>query len=261
MVDAPGILFGKVMHKRIFPKVNQFTYGIYYISVPISDIHSLNDGVRFGVNRAGLLSFHEKDHGDRSGGNLEIWARKILEDWEIGNADGQIVLLTMPRVLGYVFNPVSFWLCFDTQKKLRAVICEVNNTFGETHSYICARDDGAPIEKEDSLETGKVFHVSPFLEREGHYKFRFSYTEGGFGAWIDFYDEKGEKKLLTSLMGRFAPWSRKERKRAFWGYPLVTLKAIALIHFQAARILLKKINYVSKPVQKPERTSVTRYLD
>ena len=156
----------------------------------------------------------------------------------------------MPRVFGYVFNPVSFWYCFDSSEKLRAVICEVNNTFGETHSYICAHNDQAEIGKDDILEGQKVFYVSPFLEREGHYKFRFSLPNSKMGAWIDFYDDEGRKKLVTALSGNFEDLSLQSCRRAFWIYPLVTLKSISLIHWQALKLLFKRAKYVPKPLQK-----------
>lgn len=258
MVESAQFLFGKVMHKRIFPKVNQFTYGIYYIAVPVDDIQIMQNGFLFGVNKPGLLSFYSKDHGDRRGSDLGNWVRDILKKHDIQQANGGITLLTMPRVLGYVFNPVSFWLCRDKADRLIAVICEVNNTFGETHSYLCVKNDGSALEKEDEIEARKLFHVSPFLKREGSYKFRFSCTKQGFGAWIDFYDHSKNKQLLTLLSGQFEDFSKTSIKKAFWGFPLVTLKAIVLIHLQAVRLLFKGIRYVPKPDQLSDKTSSTK---
>src|SRR6202012_458830 len=105
-------------------------------------LQEIYSGRLFGLDRFGLLSFYNRDHGDRSGSDLASWARAVLHSAKVTNADGEIVLITLPRVLGYTFNPVSFWLCHDKTGDLRAVICEVNNTFGETHSYICAHPDG-----------------------------------------------------------------------------------------------------------------------
>lgn len=242
-------MFGRVMHKRLFPKVNAFNYGIYYLALPLSKISSSLENKYFKLNRWGLLSFYNKDHGYRDGEDLNIWAQAVLQDQGVNNIDGEIILLTMPRVFGYVFNPVSFWYCFDKSKILKAVICEVNNTFGETHTYICAHDDGHEITQDDYLEGQKVFHVSPFMEREGHYKFRFSQSNDKMGAWIDFYDEKSQKKLLTALNGKYVKMDQKSCGKAFWRYPLITIKSIFLIHYQAVKLFFKGTEYVPKPLQ------------
>lgn len=259
---APRILFGKVMHKRLFPKVNAFTYGIYYIAVPLSQIDMLADGRRFAVDRFGISSFYRKDHGDRNGSDLTGWARGILQEQNVMTADGDILLITMPRILGYVFNPVSFWLCLDRMGSLRAVICEVNNTFGETHTYLCAMPEGDVIPDDIELTGEKLFHVSPFLKREGHYRFRFSFRDDAFGAWINFYDAHGRKQLLTALSGHFSTWTRASRRKAFWGYPLVTLKAVGLIHWQAIKLITRGIRYIPKPrqsdLQKSSAKNITK---
>ena len=255
MEITPQILFAQVMHKRFFPKVNAFRYGIYYLALPLSKLSREIENSYFKINRWGLLSFYNADHGKRDGKDLLIWARDVLSANGIKKADGEIILVTMPRVFGYVFNPVSFWYCYDKSKKLRAVICEVNNTFGETHSYICAHDDQKEITGGDYLTGKKLFHVSPFMEREGHYKFRFNVTPEKMGAWIDFYDGAGQKKLVTALTGHFVDLSKKSCSRAFWRYPLITIKSIFLIHWQAVKLFFKRAEYVPKPIQYEERSS------
>ena len=255
------IFFGKVMHKRLIPKENLFTYGIYYIASPLSKLQEFAlDKFRFGVNKSGLMSFKDKDHGPCNGKPLEPWARNILEEYGITQADGDIMLVTMPRVMGYVFNPVSFWLCHDKNESLRAVLCEVHNTFGERHTYLCAHADHRPINRDDILEAQKVFHVSPMLKREGRYTFRFDTHDDKFGVWIDYFNADGDKQLITSLIGKMLPYNEKTYARAFLMYPLVTLKAIMLIHWQAIKILSKGIKYIRRPEQKPERVSATKNL-
>ncbi|MEM6781358.1 MAG: DUF1365 domain-containing protein [Pseudomonadota bacterium] len=252
----PALFFGKVMHKRLFPKVNGFNYGIYYLTLPLSKLSDIS----IARNRFAAMSFYESDHGPKDGSDLEVWARDILKTYNV-NADGEIVLIAMPRIFGYVFNPVSFWMCFDRQQNLRAVICEVNNTFGETHSYLCAHADSRPIEKDDVMTGQKLFHVSPFLKREGYYTFRFDWQGDKFGTWIDFYGGRGDKQLLTSLMGKIEPMTQKTKTKAFWGYPLVTFKAIALIHWQAFKLVFKGIKYISKPKQIDSRVSGVENLN
>jgi hypothetical protein len=253
-INTPSIMTGKVMHKRLFPKVNAFTYDIYYLCTPLSQLNSLP----IARNKFSAISFHDKDHGKRDGSSLENWARDILKTYNIDKADGDITLICMPRILGYVFNPVSFWLCTDKEQNLRAVICEVNNTFGESHSYLCVHDDQSPLSSDDILHAQKLFHVSPFLEREGDYTFRFNIKEDKIGVWIDFYDAGGNKKLITSLMGILQPMTRKNIRKIFWQYPLITVKAISLIHWQALKLIAKGIKHIKKPTQRSENISITK---
>ena len=251
-----SIFFGKVMHKRLFPKINAFVYGIYYLAFPLSQINVLP----LAYNRPGFISFYDRDHGPCDGSSLEGWARDILRDYGMTQTDGEIVLVCMPRIMGYVFNPVSFWLCYDKTENLRAILCEVHNTFGERHTYLCAHKNQKTIGTDDVIKGQKVFHVSPFLKREGHYTFRFDVHNNGFSAHIDFYDGEEKKQLVTGLNGVFEPMNLVSLRKAFWGYPLVTFKAIALIHWQAIKLLSKGIKYISKPPQNKERVSALSNL-
>ena len=254
--SEPQLFFGKVMHGRLFPKRNNFTYGIYYLAFPLAKIKNLP----ISYNSFAPLSFYDRDHGYCDGSSLEKWARDLLFCYDITEADGDITLICMPRVLGYVFNPVSFWLCHDKKGSLRAVLCEVHNTFGERHTYLCAHDDHRPITRDETLKADKLFHVSPLLKREGHYEFRFDTTDNKFGVWIDFFDAEGKKQLVTSLIGKLKPMNAESLRNAFWRYPLITLKAIMLIHWQALKLLAKGIKYVSHPPQNSEKVSVSRNL-
>ena len=207
-----------------------------------------------------LASFSPTDLGKRDGSDPVLWAKEILTTYGLVQQVKHITVITMPRVLGYIFNPVSFYLCLDEKHQLRAVICEVHNTFGEQHSYLCAHPDQAIITGESWLEAEKLFHVSPFLERSGHYSFRFDLREDKLGIWIDYYDQEKRKQLMTALTGTFSPLCKKTLNRAFWQHPLVTLKAITLIHWQAIKLVLKAIKYIPKPAQKQETVTATRHL-
>lgn len=252
----PSILFGRVMHKRLFPKINAFNYGIYNISIPLSQLNS----IPIKLNKFGFLSFYVRDHGYCDGSDLESWARTILKQYSIDKADGEIVLVCMPRVLGYVFNPVSFWLCYDREENLRAVLCEVHNTFGERHTYLCAHGDQSPITEDNVLEGQKLFHVSPFLNREGHYTFRFNPDPESWGVWINYYNADGKMQLVTALNGVLSSMKKANLQKAFWAYPLVTFKAIILIHWQALKLVVKGIKYIPKPLQFHNKTSDARNL-
>lgn len=248
------ILTGQVMHKRLFPKENSFQYGIYYLALPLQKLPHPT-GWFFGVNRKAIISFHNRDHGARDGSDLQTWIKIILTDAGIADAAHDVTLVCMPRVFGYVFNPVSFWLCRDAAGHLRAVLCEVNNTFGERHSYLCLPKHGGAITDDDWMTAQKLFHVSPFLEREGHYCFRFAIHSDRMGFWIDYYDANGAKQLITALNGKLAPLTGQSLRAVFWRYPAVCLVAVMRIHWQAARLVLRGIRYIPKPLQHAFRQS------
>lgn len=247
------IVQGRVFHARVRPKHNAFGYNAFYLLVPISE---LIDGIRcsfLSLNRFNLFSLYFKDYD--AGARPRTWIRDLLAQWDVKEADGEILLLTMPRVLGYAFNPVSFWLCFDRQKSLRAVVAEVNNTFGERHSYLCLHDDRRPITGSDWLHNEKNFYVSPFLSVEGHYRFRFVCSESKISVWINHFGAEG-LRLSTSLIGERKPLTSLRLLGCFFRYPLVTLKVIALIHYQAAILILKGVRRQDKPA--PPAVDVTR---
>jgi len=253
---APQLFFAEVMHKRHVPKVNQFRYRVYYLACPLDQLEAMDAYVP--VNRRGKISFHTQDHGPHDRRDLRAWIDNILNDHGVAGDIAQVMLIAMPRILGYVFNPVSFWLCLDKEQHVRAVLCEVNNTFGETHSYLCIHDDHRPITQDDWLEAEKLFHVSPFLKREGYYRFRFAYKPEKLGIWIDYHQPDGTLQLSTSLTGTLAPMDARQMRRAFWGHPLITLKTIALIHWQALKLFSKGMRYIPKPLQRDERLSITK---
>jgi DUF1365 family protein len=251
------LLFADVMHKRLFPKENQFRYKVYYHAFDVEELQNLSDGVWFGVDRWGLASFHQRDHGPCDGTSLSNWAMDLVNRFTPESGIEKIVLVAMPRLFGYGFNPVSFWLCLDAEGSLRSVIAEVHNTFGERHVYFCRKEDGSTIDETDQMEALKQFHVSPFMERNGHYRFRYDYREGHFSVWIDYYDKDGRKQLLTSLSGEFCEDTRRSRLLAFLKCPLVTIKTITLIHWQALRLVMKGIKYIPRPKQLANRIAVT----
>lgn len=250
MVISPQLYTAQVVHKRLYPTANAFHYGIYYLALPLPAA----------AVPGRIASFHKEDVGLRDGSDPTPWVRGILAEYGLDRETQHITLVTMPRVLGYVFNPVSFYFCMDDKRALRAVLCEVHNTFGEQHNYLCANPDHAPITADQWLETEKVFHVSPFLNRRGDYKFRFDCTAETLGIWIDYYDADQQKQLVTSLTGTFAPLTAQALRRAFWRHPLVAVKAIALIHWQALKLLVRGIRFIAKPAQLAQRTTATRNL-
>ena len=249
----PQIYFGSVTHARLRPRRNAFRYRVFFMRLPLSQLERIRKPL-FSVNRWNLFSFHFADHGARDGSPPLPWIRKLLERERIENADGEVVLQTFPRVLGYVFNPVSFWLCHDRNGGLRAIVCEVNNTFGEHHNYLLTHADGALIGPEDVLETRKVFHVSPFCEVAGKYAFRFSSTASRCHVKID-YDDPDGRLLLTSIRGRASAFSVGGLLRAFLLYPWMTLGVMARIHWQALKLWIGGVPFVAKPLPPEQETT------
>lgn len=244
MAIENGLVMATVSHSRLRPAKNSFRYKVYYLCFPLGKKNELSSPF-LSLDRLNLFSFFSKDYGDHSG-QLESWVRKLLAQFQLVEADGDIVLMTMPRVFGYAFNPVNFWFCLDKVGSLRAVISETHNTFGEKHSYFLAHADRRPILETDDLVCEKIFHVSPFLEVKGSYSFRFLYSSDRVGVWINYKDESG-KLLLTSVVGRREALSTRGLLKSFFCCPLLTFKVVVMIHYQALRLFLKKVRFYKKP--------------
>jgi uncharacterized protein len=230
-----------------------FTYRVFFLRVPLSEMAGAGRGI-FSVDRWNLLSLMSRDHGARDGGALEPWVRARLSQAGVTGADGEIVLQAFPRVLGYVFNPISIFYCHDRAGSLRAALCEVSNTFGERHNYVVAHDDGRAIGPHEWLGADKVFHVSPFCEVEGFYRFRFAGDAGSQSAQIDYHDREG-RLLATAIDGRAEPLGARSLARALFAYPLMTAGIVARIHWQALRLWLKRVPWFSKPEPPTEETT------
>jgi DUF1365 family protein len=234
----------KIWHKRLKPKVNEFNYKVFYICVSLDEIDKLPGVMK--LNRRGVLSFYDKDHGARDGSSLKPWINNILSQYQIEADD--IILLTYPRVLGYVFNPVSLWYCLKNGR-LVAVLAEVNNTFGESHNYLIFHADRRAIMPDDEFVSQKDFHVSPFIEVAGTYTFRFGINENNCFGYILHGD--GEGKLLETLVNcRLGDLTKKSLSREFNNSPFMTLMVIMLIHWQALKLFFKRVKYNVKPKKK-----------
>ena len=260
------LCIGRVLHKRLRPVVHPFSYGVFFLRINVARFNEI--GNRWlSRDRFNLLSVMTRDYGPRDGSDLEIWARQLLVTHGIAQADGAIVLQAFPRVLGYVFNPISIWYCHDRDGGLRAAVCEVNNTFGERHNYLIAHDDGRVITPTDWLKAKKVFYVSPFCEVKGHYRFRFEQTGERSFAQIDYYDsqhdtvekipgDEADKLIVTTVYGKPQASTAGNTLSAFFTHPLMTFGVVARIHFQALRLWLKHLKFISKP--SPPNTDTTR---
>ncbi len=253
MAYLPQLYLGHVMHRRLRPKPNAFVYPVFYIGLPLRRLAKANCGI-FSVDRPNVLGFRTADHGPRDGSPLLPWIEQLLRERGLPS-DGDIMLQTFPRVLGYVFNPVSFWYCHNAAGELIAVLADVNNTFGGHHAYLLHHADGAPIRDGEVLKADKSFHVSPFCEVEGGYRFRFHLDRPVPLVRIDYDDAEGEL-LLTSISGKAAAWTAGGLLRAFLRMPLLTLGVMARIHWQAFKLWLKGVPFrgAHPPAKQPPLT-------
>ncbi len=234
---------GETYHGRRGPVRNGFRYSIDYVLLD-AEAEVSAPGL-FSRNAGNLFALRDRDHGGpRRGGRGAVWVREVLAAHGL-DLPGPVLLLAQPRVLGHVFNPVSFWLCHGRDGQLRAVIAEVSNTFGDRHSYLCRHDDLRPIDGTATLEAEKIFHVSPFQPVAGGYTFRFEITEAAIDIRIDYRTE-GEG-LIATLRGPRRPLTNGAILRAALRRPFGSRRVLTLIHWQALKLWWKGAPYRPRP--------------
>jgi DUF1365 family protein len=230
-------------HVRFTPFKRRFAYKLAQILIDIDAPETAARGLwAFTVNRFGLFSYFDKDHGDRSGVRLRGWAEGLWRDAGIDLAGGPIRLLTFPRMLGFVFNPISVFFGYGPDGRLRGVIYEVNNTFGETHAYVAATEGGAV----ESHTAPKRFHVSPFKAVIGDYRFRLSAPDDRFYLFVENQID-GATAHVASLLGKRKSATNAWFVGVFFRLPMMTMKVVAGIHWEALWIWLRGARYHDKP--------------
>jgi len=244
-----ALLTSEVVHRRLQPRRPGFRYGGFHLAFDLGQ----EAAVRRILSGFCPVRFRTADHGPRDGSPLLPWIQDIFT--RHGIAAESVVLVCYPRLWGYTFKPVSFWLGFDGDELLRGVLAEVNNTFGEHHSYIVAHPDRRAITPEDWIEAHKVFHVSPFFRVEGRYRFRFALDARHFRADIHYLDDAGKLLLVTQLAGQRTDLSRATAWRCVARYPLMTLAVTGRIHWQALKLWRARIPFHPKPQPPSEEIS------
>jgi hypothetical protein len=243
MSGAPATLYhGAVMHRRLKPVGHAFSYRVFSMLIDIDRIDEIDAGERwFSRNRFNLFSFHDGDHSFDGAGAVSAGVRAVLTSNGY-EGDGRILLLCYPRILGYVFNPLSIFYCHDAHGRLEAVLYEVRNTFGGRHSYLIPVEDEAAVIRQSA---DKRLHVSPFMDMDHQYAFRLSRPDDTLSVFIHQTDIEGPI-FNASFAGRAEAMSDRALLKAFFRYPLMTLKVIAAIHFEAGRLFLKGMRLKGK---------------
>lgn len=254
MKSASALYVGSVMHQRLRPARHRLRYRMFSLLVDLDDLPALARRLRlFSLNRFNLFSLHERDFGDIAAraaprGGLRDYVDRQLRDAGLPGA-AAVFLLTMPRILGYAFNPLSVYFCHGADGALQALIYEVNNTFGERHSYLIAVDAAEHHGERIVQRCAKKFRVSPFLAIDLRYVFRIEPPRperAALSIGIAAHDDDG-----AILNARFDAERRRlddaALARVFLSHPLLTLKVIAAIHWQALRLVLKRVRLEPKP--------------
>lgn len=239
---GPKIRFGALMHQRFLPFRHRFHVPVWRLMFQ-PELPQLLRGAGVAVDVRSWVSWHQRDHA--VSGSAAGWCRQLLAEHQI-DAEGPLWLDTMPRVLGFVFNPVSFWFAHDVAGQLKAIVCEVNNTFGERHVYLLRHQDGSPLQPGEVFRADKSFHVSPFFPVRGEYEFRFTGLSGPGCVRIDYRDQ-GRLQLVASLslesvdLTRASLW--QSLRRSGW----LTLKVWLGIHAQALRLWWRGARFHRQP--------------
>ena len=237
------IYSGNVIHKRFKPKEHFFKYKVFSLFIDLSELNELNDKLKFfSLNKFNLISFYEKDHGERDGTSLFDWVKKNLSTNEISTDNIKVKLLCYPRILGYVFNPLSIFFVYDKNNNLISILYEVKNTFDEQHTYVFK------VESQNKLiqnNCSKKFHVSPFIEMDCNYFFKILNPDQKLSIVIDQYDQEG-KILFASQDGVRSDLTSKNLMNSYLKHPLMTFKIISAIHFEAFKLWIKGIKFIKK---------------
>ncbi len=237
-----SIYNGTVIHKRFKPKIHFFKYKVFSLLLDLSDLNRLDKDISFfSYNTFNLISFFDKDHGERDGSSLFEWVKKSLVENNINSENIKIKLLCYPRIFGYVFNPLSVFFVYDNQENLISILYEVKNTFGEQHTYIFKVENNNLLQHNCS----KKFHVSPFIEMNCNYFFKILKPAEKISVIIDQY-QLDDKILFASQDGRRVDFNSKELLKSYIKHPLMTFKIISAIHFEAFKLWAKGIRFVKK---------------
>ena len=245
MIKNSKIYTGKVIHKRFKPKEHYFKYNVFSLLIDLNELEEINKYIKFfSYNKFNIISFYDKDHGDRDGSSIKLWVKKNLRNIGIMTEDISIKLLCYPRIFGYVFNPLSTYFIYNKHSELISIFYEVKNTFGEQHTYIFKAYD----EKTVQNKCKKKFYVSPFIEMDCEYHFKTLNPREQLSVVINQNDKDG-KLLFASQDGISKDFNNKNLILSYLTHPLMTFKIIGAIHYEAFKLWAKRIKLIAKKIK------------
>lgn len=248
-----SVLFAnKVVHKRFLPFENIFKYSVTSLYIDYDEILSLDKNIKFfSYNKFNVFSFNEIDHGYRDNRTLKEFAKDILFKNSIKFNELKLKILCFPRIIGYVFNPLSIIFCFD-KKNLIAIFYEVKNTSMEQHTY-CFINSKKIIKEVYKHKCKKKFYVSPFIEMNCYYIFQTKIPDSNLSLYIEEFNKNDQKILFASQIGEKNDFSSATILKSFFINPLMTFRIILGIHYEAMKIFFKGGRFYSR-VKKPVDT-------
>jgi DUF1365 family protein len=257
---AATLYFGEVMHARLKPMGHRFNYRVMSLLIDLDRLEEADRQCQlFGVNRAALYSFNETDHGERDGSPLRAYAQRRAAEHGIDLTGGRVLLLCYPRLLGYTFNPLSVYFCYRADGGLALMIYEVRNTFGDIHAYVLPLTPGQISNAGIRQHHNKLFYVSPFIDMAMRYHFRVSLPAESVKLRILESDREGPL-LAATFNGRRRALTTPALLWSVFALPLVTLKIMAAIHWEALRLWLKGARPVPRPDAAPANIAINTGL-
>lgn len=256
-IETASCLYtGTVMHRRFKPHAHRLTYRVFWCLFDLDELPRLPARLRLlSLKGFNLFGFRTADHGDGSGRPLRVQVEAHLAKAGIDLEGGAIRLLCMPRLLGFVFNPISVYYCYGRAGALKALLYQVHNTFGQRHSYLFPVD--AKPDEELEQRCLKAFYVSPFMDMDIAYRFRVQPPQERVALAIESSDAQG-LVLIASLAGERQPLTDTALLRAFVSFPLMTLKVVAGIHWEALLLWIKGMRMRPRPPAPSPITIVSR---
>ena len=252
MINNSCIYIGSVIHKRFKPKKHFFKYNVFSLFLDLDEINELDQKILFfSYNKFNILSFFDKDHGYRDGSSIKDWLIHVLQKKNISTINIKIKILCYPRIFGYVFNPLSIFFIYDIDSNPIAILYEVKNTFGEQHTYVFKINIK---DQHISNNCKKKFYVSPFMDLESKYFFKVLIPNERLSVIIDQRDKEG-KLLFASQDGERVKISSKNLLISYLKHPLMTLKIISAIHYEALKLWIKGVKLVKKNFKIKNNTS------
>lgn len=255
-----GLLSGHVWHKRKHLKKHAFKYPVFYLLIDLDWFEKAPDSkptlLSFDVRN--IISVHQNDFQDGTSGSLKNRIIDACSDLGLEGGIDKVLMLTMPKVFGYAFNPITVYYCFSCTGELCAILYEVHNTFGEQHTYVCATNINGASGIVEPHTAKKMLHVSPFFDLQGSYQFTQKLKPNELFARID-YGAKQEIYLTAFLSMKRQELNNKNLIKLLLRIPFVTVKVIAAIHFEAARLWLKRVPFFRKPAAPNDRYSFSQH--